>query len=251
MELLQIALAANDIKQFAKAGRYFEIIDSTYAVQVDFTGANGAQTDSMKNALSGLFLEDPFAHFTLTNGPIAQTVTLLILETGRGGSRRQPGIVRVIDQGADKTNALTQFYGTATQVAVAARLNAAGIKAVTKDVALKRLAITSNVAQSLDIALMTGDPTAGTFSLASQFNNKRLGSAPSAAVKLYQTSAGGAWVLGTELPGFASFALIPVLAGAFTEVRLTTPFVIPIGSFLVVRSNLANSDVGLEVDFEQ
>lgn len=97
MELLTITLAANETRQFAKAGRYFEIIESIYAMNVAFYGANGAQSDQMIGALSGLYLEDPYSHFAITNGAGAQTVTVLLMETGRGGSRRQPGNVIVID----------------------------------------------------------------------------------------------------------------------------------------------------------
>ncbi len=75
MELLTINLAANQTQQFAKAGRYFEIIDSFYAVRVDFTGDQGQQTDSMVNALSGLYLEDAFSGFAIANGATAQTFT--------------------------------------------------------------------------------------------------------------------------------------------------------------------------------
>lgn len=106
MELLTITLAANETKQFAKAGRYLEITDSSYAVRVDFIGDQGQQTDSMVNALSGLFIEDPFAAFAITNGATAQSVTFLILEMGRGGSRRQPGIVSVTNK---ISQAVTQF----------------------------------------------------------------------------------------------------------------------------------------------
>ena len=98
MELLNITLAANEIKQFAKAGRYFEIIDSSFAVQVDFTGDQGQRSDSMINALSGLFVEDPFSGFSITNGGTGQNVTLLLMENGRGGSRRQPGVVAVTNK---------------------------------------------------------------------------------------------------------------------------------------------------------
>lgn len=103
MELLTITLAANELKQFAKAGRYFEIIDSSYAVQVDFTGDQGQRSDSMINALSGLFVEDPYTGFSITNGAIAQSITLLLMENGRGGSRRQPGVVQVVDSAKERT----------------------------------------------------------------------------------------------------------------------------------------------------
>ena len=131
MELLTVTLAANETKQFAKAGRYFEIIDSSYAVQVDFTGDQGQRSDSMINALSGLFVEDPYSGFAITNGAIAQNVTLLVMENGRGGSRRQPGIVQVIDGGKERTKAnlaftlATQLVGVAAQYSYIALVNPA------------------------------------------------------------------------------------------------------------------------------
>lgn len=95
MELLTITLAAGQTQQFAKAGRYVEIIDSTYPIRIDFVGDKGQQTDSMTSALSGLFMEVSFAAMAITNGASPQTVTLLVMESQRGGSRRQPGIVSV------------------------------------------------------------------------------------------------------------------------------------------------------------
>lgn len=114
MELLPITLAANETRQFAKAGRYFEIIDSTYAVTIQFVGTGGNISDSMTGALSGLFIEDPFTHFSVTNGAAAQTITLLIMETGRGGSRRQPGNVAIVDS----IGSLVQTVGVASALAV-------------------------------------------------------------------------------------------------------------------------------------
>lgn len=97
MELFPVSLVAGQTQQFAKPGRYFEIIDSTGPIQIDFTGPNGNMTDNVRGALSGLFLEGAYSHFALTSAT-TQTVNLLIMETGRGGSRRQPGNVRVIDE---------------------------------------------------------------------------------------------------------------------------------------------------------
>lgn len=116
MELLQITLAANETKQFAKAGRYFEIIESAFPITVNFTGSSGALSDSMVNALSGLFLEDAYTHFSITNGTSAQTVTLLLMEIGRGGSRRQPGVVQVTYQ-VSSSVALSDSVETANALA--------------------------------------------------------------------------------------------------------------------------------------
>lgn len=94
MELLTIKLSAGESKRFEKPGRYFEIIDSTGAVRVDFYSVSGRQTDQMVNALSGLFLEASYGAFTITSAT-SQSVSFLLLENGRGGSRRQPGVVQV------------------------------------------------------------------------------------------------------------------------------------------------------------
>lgn len=105
MELLTIILSAGESKRFEKSGRYFEIIDSAAPVRVDFYSASGQQTDQMLNALSGLFLEAAYGAFTISSST-AQSVSFLLLEQGRGGSRRQPGSVRVINE---ITDALTLY----------------------------------------------------------------------------------------------------------------------------------------------
>lgn len=144
MELLSQAFAANEVKVFSKAGRFFEIITADQAIaRVEFGADQGQQSDSMINPQSGLYVEDPFSYFQVTNGAFAQTITMLIMENGRGGSRRQPGNVRVINNESDKTLALTQLMaggmgGTpaaGTQRVVGIKLSAAG------QTAQKRLSI--------------------------------------------------------------------------------------------------------------
>lgn len=119
MELLTIALAANQTQQFAKAGTYFEVTDADYPVTIDFTGQNGSLTDTMRNALSGLYLEDPYSSFSITNGATAQTVRVLVMENGRGGSRRQPGVVSVVDGGKARTLAGVAGFGSVASAAAA------------------------------------------------------------------------------------------------------------------------------------
>lgn len=157
MELLRIALAANETKQFAKAGRYFEIIESNYSITVQFNGANGAQSDSIVGGLSGLFLEDPFSHFSVTNGAVAQTVTLLLMEIGRGGSRRQPGNVSIVDNvGA---GVQTQFLSDLTvgQVFTAFVLPAANLNGIIVRAAM--LETTAGAGGSSNVRLLAA-PTA-------------------------------------------------------------------------------------------
>jgi hypothetical protein len=106
VELLTIMLAAGETKRFEKAGSYFEVIGSSYAISVGFDGDKGSISDNLLGVLSGFFIEYSYKAFALTNGAAAQTVQVLLMERGRGGSRRQPGNVRIIDE---ITDACTSF----------------------------------------------------------------------------------------------------------------------------------------------
>lgn len=96
MEILKFTIAAGESKRFEKAGRYIEIIDADQALSVFFYDENGGQSDDAQGVVSGLFVEGRYSAFVVSSVQ-AQTVTLL-LSDGRGGSRRQPGNVSVIDR---------------------------------------------------------------------------------------------------------------------------------------------------------
>lgn len=126
-EFLTLTLAANETKHFVKAGRYFEITDSTYPVNLAFYGHNGALQSTVNNCLSGLFLEDAWGTFSVTNGATAQTITLLLMDSGRGGSRRQPGVVQVVDSRAVRTRAGQAYFWRMTAVGAAGQYPTATI----------------------------------------------------------------------------------------------------------------------------
>lgn len=118
MELLKFTIAAGETKRFEYAGRYLEVISAPYALNLELTGPNGEQADDMIGALAGFYSEGPFSGFEVTNpGATAQAVTLMVTN-GRGGSRRQPGIVSV-----------QQLVGGASQVAGAGLPTAVGFSA--------------------------------------------------------------------------------------------------------------------------
>lgn len=248
MELITLNLAANQTQAFAKSGRYFEIIDAAFPVQIDFYGDGGNQTDSMRNALSGLFLEDPFTQFNVTNGSTAQAVTLLVMENGRGGSRRQPGNVRVIDQGADKTTAGNQFFMTAQAGAAAAKVSLQGVIAGSKPLFIKRLSIGAQTAQQLVLLTSSGPPTdtLGTSPLA----NKAFGLPSAMAVKSAGYATSNAPTMG-ELPGNAVLGRSPVAAAQMVEIPLTTPFRLPPSTCLYVCGSTVNNDVYMAADCEE
>lgn len=98
MELITHTLAAGGTARFERAGRYFELIEAAGRVSVELTGPQGELSEDMTNALSGFYSEEPFAGLTISNPEsYAQTVRFMV-SRGRGGSRRQPGNVTVIDE---------------------------------------------------------------------------------------------------------------------------------------------------------
>lgn len=102
IELLNFTLAAGQVVRFERAGRYIEVIDAPYNIaSISLTGDDGQQGAFVRNCLSGIYAEVSFKGVELTNGSTAQTVQILITD-GRGGSRRQPGVVQVVDSERSK-----------------------------------------------------------------------------------------------------------------------------------------------------
>lgn len=248
MELLTINLAAGQTQQFAKAGRQFEIIDSAYAVRVDFSGSQGQQTDSMTNVLSGLFIEQEFAAFAVTNGAVAQAITVLIIESGRGGSRRQPGIVRVIDSSGDKTLALRQFYGSDAQAAQALTVGCVSLLANGITVAVKKMQISSAVGGTFTFGFITGPGTATPAN--SPVQNKKAFAASSTA-----RSSGGQLVAtapaAAEAPGYVQTSRLFLVANQTLEIRFENPLVISGTQGITINGTVVNRDLACAFDFEE
>lgn len=95
MEILTIAMQANQTRVFDRAGRYFEVIEAERPLSVWFYDQHGGRVDDMLNARSGFFIEEPFSRFEVFSAS-AQAVRVMVTER-RGGSRRQPGDVAVIE----------------------------------------------------------------------------------------------------------------------------------------------------------
>lgn len=98
MELLgPFTIAAGETKVFHKQARYLEVIKASADLDILMLGPSGEAMDEMRGALSGFYAEAPFVQLQVKNrAATAQVVTLMVTD-GRGGSRRQPGTVEVID----------------------------------------------------------------------------------------------------------------------------------------------------------
>ncbi len=245
MQNLRFSIAAGETKVFVLAGRYLEIIDAVGPVTLGLYDENGSQTDDAKDVLSGTYMEGAFSQFELYSAT-AQTVELFLTNT-RGGTRRQPGNVRVIDQSADKTAAGAQFIGSASKPAAAAAWGLAGIQANTKRVAVKRIVMASDVAGTMGLWLATGAPTVNPS--VSAWQNKLTSGAASDAKKVLGESAGVP--TNVELPGNVNFLNAQVSASAPYEVPMTTPIVLMPGQALVVGGWVVNRQVQTIIDFEE
>lgn len=107
MELITHTLAAGATARFERAGRYFELIDADGRVSVELTGPAGELADEMVNALSGFYSEEAFAGLTISNPEAYAQAVRFMVARGRGGSRRQPGTVSVIDTVRDEAKTVS------------------------------------------------------------------------------------------------------------------------------------------------
>lgn len=131
MEILNVNLPANGRVQMRKGGAYIEILSSVGPIEIDLYTSSGGQSNSIKGGMSGLYLNANFGAMDVVDvSGSAQTVQLLVCDTGEtGGSRRQPGNVRVIDEFFDALQCVAygsdltvKAFLTTTIVAPAANL---------------------------------------------------------------------------------------------------------------------------------
>lgn len=252
MELLTFTIAAGETKQFRKAGRYFELIDAPGELNVTFDDASGGRVDDMLGALSGFYAEGEFASFAITNpGAAAQSVKLM-LTGGRGGSRRQPGNVRVIDQSADKTLAGNQFLQSASMAATVGQGSLVYLGAnggAGKYVVLKRVSVQSATAGSV---LLVYGTSVGTLPAPAQaLASKLLGGAASSSARLNAQAIAAATPSGVEITGVAGVVRIYVPANQSTAVPLETPIVLAGARVLCISAEALNRDVSAIFDVEE
>ena len=113
MEIQTINLLANVPQTFMIPAKFLEIIEAPYPVSIAFFDRNGNTfaDGGLVNAESGIFVDlrdgNGWGSITVTS-TLAQTIKLLI-GSMIGGSRRQPGVVQVVDGGRVRTLAQQAF----------------------------------------------------------------------------------------------------------------------------------------------
>lgn len=251
-ELLTLPMAAGETKRLERAGRYIEVIDAAAAFDLYLSDANGGRTEYVKGALSGLYLQGAFGAIELYS-PTAQTVLLLVTD-GTGGTRRQPGVVRVVDQGAEKTLAARQFFGGVISQATAGKFGYVflGVTAGALRVAVKRVVITSGVAGQVQFGIANPAGSVYTSAIKYPLPNKLFGGATSAQAEVAGSPAGTVYPpTAGELDGWVPYGGLSMQAGVPIELPLTTPLVLPAGKMFVVATMVANRDLTATWDVEE
>ncbi len=117
MRNLRFTIAAGETKRFEINGRYLEIIDAQGPVNIALSDQAGGTADTATAILSGTYMGTPYSGFTVYSAT-AQTVELFLSNT-TGGTKRQPGVVQVVDGERNKVLSGVCFSGVA-QIAGAA-----------------------------------------------------------------------------------------------------------------------------------
>lgn len=151
MQVITVTFSANQIKRFELSGKYFEIISSGGPVSVDFYDQNGSDSNGALNILSGFFVEGDFSSFNIRSAT-AQTVEILVTG-GKGGSRRQPGVVQVVDTAKFTTEAGQSFAGKTDSAPGAALFGAvqlwnpagSGRRVIVESILITNAAVAQNV----------------------------------------------------------------------------------------------------------
>lgn len=247
MENLRFAIAAGETKVFERGGRYIEIIEAAGAVNLNLYDQNGGQSDSAKGILSGTYMEGAYAKFEVYSAT-AQTVEILITDT-RGGTRRQPGNVRIIDNSADKTAGGTQFMGSAQIAASAAQGSIVMIRAAgTRAVAVKAITVSSSVTGA--VLLCSG--VVGTLVPASPMPSKLLRATASSSARIGAFNVAGSLPSVGEVGSQAGIARLQVPANTQTKFELTTPIVLQPGNdVMFINAEALNKDLVGYFDVEE
>lgn len=256
MELLKFTIKAGETKRFEKSGRYLEIIDSFDAITLGLYDSNGSNTDDALGAYSGLYLEGQFSAIEVYSA-VAQTVTLLVTD-GRGGSRRQPGFVQIVDSTRQLVQMDRKFLNTAT-TGVPAAGQFAQVQIwngeAAKGVAISALTITNSTSAGTLEMMGNGAQLAGATVIPT--SSKRLVAAGQLqntkvqTVRKIDALTGGVPGIPSGLTGAASY-LLSISAGA-QQTRLPMqdgPFVLGPGTGLVIAHTVAASMLQIIVEGE-
>ncbi len=226
-------------------------------VRLESVTASGAAEDVRIRAdgndlgtyLPGDSFELPVECKTWEITPVTATATAVVrIGVGTVASSRIFGNVKVIDQGADKTRALGQFWASFSKAGDVANVSCVHLNPNGKTVAVKGLALQSTVAGAVMVAYGTGTGTATANEVG--LLNKKIGAALSTC-RVGNGLAAGTTPTGAEVPGYTAIARVYVPSNQLTPAPLTTPLVVEAGAILVVQGFAINRDISVIFDVEE
>jgi hypothetical protein len=244
VELLgPFVIAAGETKHFAKQGRYLEVITASDGLDILMLGSAGELADEMRGALSGFFAEAAFSQLQIKNrGAGAQTVVLMVSD-GRGGSRRQPGVVEVVDGSKARTIAGLSFMSVGDGPATAGLSSLVQLRNLAASpyrMMLQGLWITCTAALNIHGGHSGFDYTAGPVAVKTKAQG---------ALSLSHASIHGATGSANPVSSIASELFsIPFAAGQTLQVKFEDPvMLLPAQGFTLYTQG---TNAGLVVTFE-
>lgn len=206
ISIFNLTLAANESREVAITGEYFELRNAVYPVAlIELLDRSGGVVSRLENPEQSDFVRPGrYETVRVTNGPTGQTIKHFY-GTGDAGSRRTSGLVRidgasdvsVIDGEKNRTLAGGMFAGSPAVVGVAAQY--ASVQLWNPPGSGKNLVVTSmdfgsDVASNA-VVLMTATQLANIYSIAPS-NKLAGGAAPAAVLRFENSAAGEAYAMG-------------------------------------------------------
>lgn len=245
IEIFTLALAANESREVAKSGEYFEVRNALFLMPlIELLDRSGGVVARLENMEQSDFVKPGrYETVRVTNGPTAQVVRMFC-GSGDAGSRRTSGLVRIdgesavltVDQPKRAVLLGAAYEGLAGAIGVAAtntRLQLHNPAASGKNLIVMGVSVSSDVA-----ADFTAFPTASVFgsvmvdSKANRFHG--MGAGGSVAQLRWENVAAAAG--GALLGKFASHYLQARQIHAFD---MRDPYVVSPGFALAIQGPLA------------
>lgn len=245
MEIQTINLSAAAPQTFLIPGKFLEIIDAPYpfSIQIFDIFGNAMADGGLVNAESGLFVDlrdnGGWGSIQVVSAQ-AQTVKLLI-GSMMGGSRRQPGVVQVVDGSRARVLSGTVYTAAFSIAAAAGQRPKAGLwnpAATGRRAVVKRVYAASSVAtDTLILGILT--VPLGTLDLTTV--NKLTGAGASTNIRrTFESTAGNT---GTTV------ALLNVTGNKTEAFQFDDPWILNPGTGLIVQSVTDASTITVTVEF--
>jgi len=198
--------------------------------------------DSVRLPVAGVLWE-----ITPANAACAGRVRLGV---GQVESSRLVGNVKVIDQSADQTMALSQFVAM-NSVQDATKGVIVGLWAQSKQMIIRSIQFGSNATTGIALVTGTGRPINGQ-GTAPVPANKMVGSpAAASALPVSGTMAGAHPTTSADLPGAATIGYFSAQANILYRLELKSPLIVPAGRFFGFSTGAANASVNFIAEIEE